>query len=90
MCMFLLVSVCTTECVVPSEEGARRGYHDPGNWSYRWLSVVMWVLGTEPPRGQPVLSQASPSLRARVLTQTSGDLSQVSLSPEASVPYLFK
>ena len=33
-------------CLVLTE--ARRGHMIPGNWSYRWLSEVMWVLGMEP------------------------------------------
>jgi len=47
VCVFYLcVSLCTT--CMSSVFGSRKRVFGPWNWSYRWLWISMWVLGTEP------------------------------------------
>lgn len=43
VCMFVYVPHAG---LVPTK--TRRGHLIPQNWSYRWLWVTMWVLGSEP------------------------------------------
>lgn len=41
---FVCMHVCTPHiCLVPTEVSRR--HRIPGNWSYKWLGVIMWVLG---------------------------------------------
>lgn len=63
MCISVL-SLCVTRalcvCLVP-EEMSRRHWM-PQNWSYRWLCVAMWVLGTKPLRTVRALNHWAISL----------------------------